>query len=159
MTIKLISSMPLAFLGMRARIFGGPYEKRPRHAFGVSMRECESNKYDINVPTQDFKTPDPALMRAAVRRVLLALFTDEVRMVYVGCGAGIGRTGLFMACAAKVCGYRNPVAHARRTYHKQAVETLDQRRFVRSFPVWGLRFALAKVAVVQLTSRLRRRRG
>ena len=55
--------------------------------------------------------------------------------VEVACGGGRGRTGTALACLAVLDGLTGPeaVAHVRRYYAPQAVETPWQRRFVSRF--------------------------
>ena len=55
--------------------------------------------------------------------------------VEVGCGGGIGRTGTALACIAQLGGVdaRDAVAFVRSRYHRRAVETPWQRRYVRRF--------------------------
>jgi hypothetical protein len=56
--------------------------------------------------------------------------------VEVACDGGRGRTGTALACLAVLDGVpaADAVAYVRRTYHRQAVETPWQRRFVRRMP-------------------------
>ena len=65
---------------------------------------------------------------------------------------GWGRTGLFLALLAKVCGVENPVTYVRENYSPRAVETTDQHRLrqgVRRFrPA-----ALAVLASLEETAR------
>ena len=51
---------------------------------------------------------------------------------------GWGRTGLFLALIAKVCGEKDPVAYVREHYAPHAVETKDQQAYVESFDVAAL---------------------
>lgn len=59
--------------------------------------------------------------------------------VEVACGGGIGRTGTVIACLAVLSGVpaREAVGWTRAHYHRRAVETPWQRRWVRHFPVTG----------------------
>jgi protein-tyrosine phosphatase len=55
--------------------------------------------------------------------------------VEVGCGGGLGRTGMALACLAVIDGVpaHEAVAYVRRHNNPRAVETPWQRRFVRRF--------------------------
>ena len=81
----------------------------------------------------DFRLPaDPAealeLWRTAWHRA-----ADE--RVEVACGGGRGRTGTALACLAVLDGVppAEAVAYVRAGYHRGAVETPWQRRYVRTF--------------------------
>jgi len=56
------------------------------------------------------------------------------RRVYIGCGAGIGRTGTALSILAHLHGVvppsKGPIAWVREVYNKGAVETAQQRRYV-----------------------------
>ncbi|MCT2587347.1 protein tyrosine phosphatase [Actinophytocola sp. S1-96] len=83
----------------------------------------------------DFRLPsDPP---AAIRAVqLLHTHARSGEQVEVACGGGIGRTGTVIACLAVLSGVdpREAVAWTRRHYHRRAVETPWQRRWVTRFP-------------------------
>lgn len=55
--------------------------------------------------------------------------------VEVACSGGLGRTGTALACLAVLDGVAagDAVAFVREHYHPRAVETANQRRFVRGF--------------------------
>lgn len=55
--------------------------------------------------------------------------------VEVACGGGVGRTGTVISCLAILAGVEpgDAVAWARKHYHRRAVETPWQRRWVRRF--------------------------
>jgi protein-tyrosine phosphatase len=59
--------------------------------------------------------------------------------VEVACGGGIGRTGTVIACLAVLSGVpaTEAVGWTRTHYHRRAVETPWQRRWVKHFPVTG----------------------
>jgi hypothetical protein len=66
--------------------------------------------------------------------VRLAETLKGFRRVYIGCGAGMGRTGTALSILAHLHGVvppsKGPIAWVREVYHKGAVETPEQRRYV-----------------------------
>jgi protein-tyrosine phosphatase len=81
----------------------------------------------------DFRLPaDPADAGDALRE---AWERAALERVEVACGGGRGRTGTALACLAVLDGVPagEAVAYVRRHYHRRAVETPGQRRFVRRF--------------------------
>jgi protein-tyrosine phosphatase len=83
----------------------------------------------------DFRLPrDPERATELIRDLHThALAGDQVE---VACGGGVGRTGTVIACLAVLAGVppTEAVAWTRRHYHRRAVETPWQRRWVRRFP-------------------------
>ncbi len=80
------------------------------------------------------------------------------RRVYIGCSAGMGRTGTALSILAHLHGVvppsKGPIAWVRETYNKGAVETAQQRRYVAKItgveeveeepPEWGFGNALSR---------------
>lgn len=130
------------------RVYGGPYIEKPAGWVGVKMAKeiplHDNSDRQINIPTQDFLTPNPDDLSHG-----LAQAVDEIlrgRMVYVGCMAGRGRTGLFLAVLVKAFGVKQPVEYVREHYYEHAVETPAQYKFVTHFPIpravlWKIRKA------------------
>jgi len=122
----------------RATVYGGPYRECPEGAYGVNMAaELRYLPSKVQVPTEDFQTPDPDDLLEGLRQTILALGAKQ--QVYVGCMGGIGRTGLFLAVLAKALGYETPVTYIRANYLSYAVETEQQQRYVDTFDVSGLK--------------------
>jgi hypothetical protein len=74
--------------------------------------------------------------RAYASEVLTeALSRADGERVEIACGGGVGRTGTALACLAVLDGVPpvEAVAFVRRHYHRHAVETPWQRRFVERF--------------------------
>jgi len=81
----------------------------------------------------DFWVPrDRSDARAALREAWERAAGGRVE---VGCGGGIGRTGMALACLAVIDGVpaHEAVAYVRQHYNPRAVETPWQRRYVRGF--------------------------
>ena len=129
----------------RVHIYGGPWMQKPQGYFGICMApEVLSGTFkgimppvpDIVVDVKDFSTPDPDAIRlAALLGLQVALL--NLRLVYVGCGFGVGRTGTMLGLMARIATpwIDNPVEFVRRTYYSQAVETQEQRDMVESLDV------------------------
>ena len=108
----------------------------PAPEFGLYLlgREPDPQPWaSVWVRWPDFRVPvDPAGARTALvdawRRA------DEQR-VEVACGGGVGRTGTALACLAVLDGVppTDAVRYVRRHYHRRAVETPGQRRYVSRF--------------------------
>lgn len=114
------------------QVFGGPIVKRPLTMAGVNMTTRDTG-CSINVPTEDFKTPPVPLMQVALEQALRTLWAGDP--LYVGCGAGWGRTGTFMAILVKAWGIPDPIQWLRENYVEEAVETKDQFNYVRTFQI------------------------
>jgi protein-tyrosine phosphatase len=85
------------------------------------------------VPVVDFSVPEDGLLREAIPRALEALKCG--RNLAIHCHAGIGRTGMFAACLAKVVFDMQGGDAVRwvRRFVPEAVENRRQQRFVRGF--------------------------
>jgi hypothetical protein len=82
----------------------------------------------------DFRLPaDPDDARDAFAQAWERAATERVE---VACGGGRGRTGTALACLAVLDGVPagDAVAWIREHYHRSAVETPWQKRWVRAFP-------------------------
>jgi hypothetical protein len=119
--------------GKEYTVIGGPYKDRSEGTVGVRMAIEIQRPCDIDIGTVDFSTPDPDKLRVGLIRAVEHLTAG--RPLYVGCYAGKGRTGLFMAVLAKAMGIENPVEYVRANYYPHAVETPEQYQYVTDFPI------------------------
>ena len=119
--------------GLRRRPVGGPDPQ-----FGVYL----SGRSPSPVPWQcqwirwpDFRTPSDSVAAMTILREAHARSAFE--RVEIGCGGGIGRTGTAMAVLAVLSGVpaAEAVAWVRNHYHRRAVETPFQRRWVQAMAV------------------------
>jgi hypothetical protein len=126
-------SLPLPVRGNKVlRVWGGPYTTKPKGMFGVKMaKEIRHDEVTVDIPTPDYKTPPVPLLNQGVIDAVDALLHGEP--IYVGCMAGRGRTGLFLAILAKTFGIENPVEYVRENYYPHAVETNEQYAFVMNY--------------------------
>ena len=132
-----------AVSGQSIVVRGGPFRKCPEDAFGVNMAAGEQPGGDIRVEVVDFGVPDPDALRL---RALYACYVAlKGESIYVGCGAGIGRTGTFLAVMARIMnpecdgarqrGYPKAdgvTGWLREKYREGAVETSAQDELVNS---------------------------
>lgn len=114
-------------------VTGGPFRDAAPGYTSVKMAAEIDLPCDIDIATEDFSVPPrgPA-MRGLISAIDCIL---EGRPVYVGCMAGRGRTGLFMALLAKAFGEDDPVRYVRANYYAHAVETHGQLKYVNDFTI------------------------
>lgn len=124
--------LPL-FFGKHYEVAGGPFREVPRTMVGVKMAQEIDHPFDISIPTRDFDVPQKDQLDAGLREAVEHIIKGDP--VYVGCMAGRGRTGLFMAILAKAFGIENPVEYVRETYYEHAVETNAQYGFVTQYEI------------------------
>lgn len=147
--MNLQNGIPFSFGPLQTTVFGGPYRKfsPDRRLVGVKMAAEINMDCDVDIPTEDYSVPDHTDM---VNGLCAALsFVAAGNDLYVGCMGGIGRTGLFLGCMTKVLmdfetsypelvlvekvAIRDPVAFVRKHYKGSAIETDEQRSYVRNF--------------------------
>lgn len=82
----------------------------------------------------DFRLPSDRAVAAEAFREMWR--RSEHERVEIACAGGKGRTGTALACIAVLDGVagRGAVEYVREHYHRGAVETPWQRRFVERFP-------------------------
>lgn len=97
---------------------------------------------DAHLPIEDYGIPHDDI---ATRRVLVSTLEAAIggRRVYVGCKGGLGRTGLFLALAAKSLGVSHPIEFIRNRYAVAAIETRQQEDYVTDFDVCDVVAALS----------------
>lgn len=124
-------------------VIGGGFDAKPKLAYGVCLeaKASKAAEADLMLSVPDFGVPDKAEARVAVRAVLREMRRDPRRLFFVGCKAGQGRTGLFLALLAKATGESNPVEFVRKHYSQRAVETKAQQEFVDGLDLTGSLFS------------------
>lgn len=129
--------LELRFAGRPCRILAGPFAALPDGAIGLCLdgRNLRAAEAALLHPIPDFDVPeDPDAFRATLQRFAELLAASPDRIGYIGCYAGFGRTGLALACLARMAGVAgDPVAWVRATYDPRAVETPAQEEFARAF--------------------------
>ncbi len=134
--MRLRGRLRLVVAGRAVEITGGPFDAIPDGAFGVCLEPAAAKAWlaDVALPIPDFGVPEMHELKRAVAAVLAQMQADPARPVHVGCKAGIGRTGLFLACLARAAGVGgDPIAFVRAQYHPDAAETPYQERMARDF--------------------------
>lgn len=142
----------LPFGAYTAQITGGPFayaEQLPVDFVTVKLAAEIKADCDVDLPIRDFSTPNAAQAEQALRSVLYSIHKGHP--IYVGCMAGQGRTGLFLALLVKVAHdysrasgapvaatFTGPVEYVRENYYPHAVETAGQYAFVDGFDTEAL---------------------
>lgn len=118
------------------RLAGGPFTDLPADAFGLCLDPGAPNRADaaLTLDIEDYGLPDPAALRATLDALRAAMAKEPARLFYIGCRAGLGRTGTVLACLAAECGVEgDPVAWVRAHHDPRAVETPAQEAFARGW--------------------------
>jgi protein-tyrosine phosphatase len=127
--------------GKLISISGGPFDAMPEGARGLCLEAGAARigeaEWQLDVP--DYGVPDDAALRTVLAQMLEAMRAAPNNAYYIGCKAGIGRTGTVMACLAIMAGAveGDPVAWLRAAYFQGAIETPGQEAFVRGFTAAG----------------------
>lgn len=108
----------------------------PQETLRITGRNL-SNEYSaqgfevISLPIEDFEVPELDQVREAIQKILTHTQTGE--NIAVHCHAGVGRTGMLMACLAKIgLGYSaEDSIHWVRDHLPGAVEVPKQEQLVR----------------------------
>jgi len=110
-----------------------PVEVRRLIALDLEARYLSLGFDVISAPIRDFSVPEQGALDEAIRQTIQA--AKMGRTIAIHCHAGLGRTGLFTACLAKVVfGMDGQEARAWvRGQIRDAVETREQFMFVQSF--------------------------
>lgn len=118
------------------RFAAGPFTALPDRAFGLCLDPHAPNRdaAALTLDIEDFGLPDPAALRATLDALRAAMAAEPERLFYVGCRAGLGRTGTILACLAAESGVAgDPVAWVRAQHDPRAIETAAQEAFVRGW--------------------------
>jgi protein-tyrosine phosphatase len=118
------------------QVAAGPFTNLPAGAFGLCLDPHAPNRADaaLTLDIVDFGLPDPAALRATLDALRAAMAAEPQRLFYIGCRAGLGRTGTILAClAAETDVPGDPVAWVRAQHDPRAVETPAQEEFARGW--------------------------
>ncbi len=118
---------------MLTNLYAGPYRENPGDpAFGVKLAKEIDAPCNMSLPIPDFSVPKLQDAHWAIARMAWQIASGQP--VYVGCMAGRGRTGLFLALFAKAYdASETPVEYIRTIYNPHAVETQEQYDFVTAY--------------------------
>lgn len=139
-----LGTLTVRLFGDDITLTGGPYACRPANMVGIKMAEEIRSPCDIDIGTRDFDVPNREKLFQGILHAMTAHFLRG-QPLYVGCMAGRGRTGLFLASLAHLCGEQDPVRFVRSNYYEHAVETARQEQFVFSLDRDEFRRVLLKV--------------
>lgn len=118
------------------RLAAGPFTALPAGAFGLCLDPDAPNRAAaaLTLDIEDFGLPEPAALRATLTALRAAMAAEPGRLFYIGCRAGLGRSGTVLACLAAECGVAgDPVAWVRARHDPRAVETPAQEEFARGW--------------------------
>lgn len=118
------------------RFAAGPFTDLPEGAFGLCLDPGAPNRHaaSLTLDIVDFGLPDPAELRVTLNALRAAMEAEPGLLFYIGCRAGLGRTGTILACLAAECGMGgDPVAWVRAQHDPRAVETPAQEEFARNW--------------------------
>ncbi|KOV81783.1 protein tyrosine phosphatase [Nocardia sp. NRRL S-836] len=111
-------------------------EPQPGYGLYLQARPVDLPWEHDWVEWPDFRLPRDSAKAVELIRALhgRALAGERVE---VACSGGVGRTGTVISCLAVLAGVPadEAVAWTRAHYHRRAVETPWQKRWVRNFPV------------------------
>jgi hypothetical protein len=121
---------------IRGRGLRYPLPEGPEPALGVYLLGKEPpvvpwESWWVRWP--DFRLPShPALASGLLHQAWERAARERVE---IACGGGVGRTGTALACIAVIDGVppEEAVAYVRGNYHRRAVETPWQKRYVARF--------------------------
>lgn len=108
----------------------------PQETLRITGRNLSNEYWDqdyevISLPIEDFDVPELDQVREAIQKILMHVQTGE--NIAVHCHAGVGRTGMLMACLAKIgMGYSaEDSIHWVRDHLPGAIEVPKQEQLVR----------------------------
>jgi hypothetical protein len=127
----------LPLLGAGRRIVGGPFNAFAAPAIGVCLERHSrlAHLADVLIDVPDFSPPTQAQLHDGLLATLVLMRDAPGLPVYVGCAAGLGRTGTFIAALARLAGIGDAVAWVRAHYDPRAVETPAQEAAVAALDV------------------------
>lgn len=132
----------LDFKTFKGRVLAGSYRNYPGGLPGVKLAPEIDKRCDVLIPIPDFSVPKDSDMEAGLIKALILLKGGGA--IYVGCMGGQGRTGIFLAIMKRleqvVQGDTevDAIVWVRQQYSKHAVETAEQEKYVREFPLADL---------------------
>lgn len=108
-----------------------------KHKAKVSSLQVEQlGLWDCHEPVPDFTAPNPEQVSKMLQFITRSL--SEGRPVGVSCGAGIGRTGVILACYLVSQGYNASAAIDEvRAKRPGSIETKDQEDAVKAYAKLG----------------------
>lgn len=137
-----VGHVTLTFFGQGRLIRGGPFDDYAPPAIGLCLEagSLRAGEAALSLHLADFTAPSPAQLEATLIGLLRAMRAAPDLPVYIGCRAGLGRTGTLIAALARLAGEADPVGWTRLHYDGRAVETRAQEHAVAAFDpgaVWS----------------------
>ena len=121
--------------GWPVRVTGGPFDSMPAGARGLCLeaRSARVGEAEWRLDVPDFGVPEPEALRVVLAEMLAAMRARPGDAYHIGCRAGLGRTGMALACLGAMTGVDDPIRWVRATYDSEAVETAGQEAMVARF--------------------------
>ena len=121
--------------GWPVHITGGPFDSMPAGARGLCLeaRSARVGEAEWRLDVPDFGVPEPEALRVVLAEMLAAMRARPGDAYHIGCRAGLGRTGMALACLGAMTGVDEPIRWVRATYDPEAVETAEQEAMVADF--------------------------
>lgn len=140
--MRPVGHVTLSFFGQGRLIRGGPFDACEAPAISLCLEPgaVRAAEAMLSLPLADFTAPATPQLEATLAALLAAMRDRPGLPVYIGCRAGIGRTGMLIAALARLAGHAEPIAWTRAHYHPHAVETPAQAQAVAAFSpeaVWS----------------------
>ena len=135
-------SVTLRLLGKDRRIVGGPFHMWSGEGIGLCLDPENANRAraTLALDLADFTAPTQVELQDTLSDLLVRMRTAPEATIYIGCKAGIGRSGTLIAALASLSGLADPVAWTRQHYMAAAVETEAQAAAVAALDsgaVWS----------------------
>jgi hypothetical protein len=140
--MAVVGSVKLMFFDRGRLIRGGPFDDYAPPAIGLCLDagSARAGEAALRLDLADYTAPSPQQMVATLAALLRAMRAAPELPVYIGCRAGLGRTGTLIAALAKLAGHDDPVGWTRRYYDSRAVENPGQEAAVAALDpaaVWA----------------------
>lgn len=135
-------AVTLRLLGKDRRIVGGPFHMWNGEGIGLCLdpENPLRPRATLTLDLADFTAPSQDQLHEVLSDLLVRMDAAHEAPVYIGCKAGIGRTGTLIAALAGLAGHADPVAWTRQHYLAAAVETDAQSAAVAALDpgcVWS----------------------
>ena len=122
----------LGLLGKDRRIAGGPFDSWDGAGLALCLDPGAAKRAEaaLVLDLPDYTAPTGPQLTDTLAAILAAWHAHPGDDLFIGCRAGLGRTGTLIAALANLAGHADPVGWTRAHYHPGAVETPSQEQAV-----------------------------